>query len=126
MSRQTFKLLCSHLTSFGKEDTNYRKAIPLEKRVAIALYALGSSAEYRSLANLFGVGKSTVGKILNEFCVLVWSELKKKYLNFFPLTYDKIKDCVIGFNAIGFPQCLGAIGKYFQSRKLIQYLKQHH
>lgn len=112
MNRESFKLLCSLLPSFGKEDSNCRKAIPLEKRVAIALYALGSSAEYRSLANLFGVGKSTVGKILKEFCILVWSKLRTEYMSYFPLTLEKIEECVNGFHAIAFPQCLGAIGEF--------------
>lgn len=113
MSRETFKVLCSLLPSFGKQDTNYRKAIPLEKRVAIAVYALGSSAEYRTVANLFGVGRSTVGKILNQFCVSLWSNLKTNYITNFPLTLEKVEDCVNGFHAMGFPQCLGAIGEFF-------------
>lgn len=112
MDRESFRTLCSLLTSLRKEDTNCREAIPLEKRIAIAVYALGSSGEYRSIANLFGVGKSTVGKILIDFCNVVWSVLKPQYMNYFPLTKETIDDCVSGFNTLGFPQCLGAIGKY--------------
>lgn len=110
MNRASFNLLCSHLKAWKKEDTSYRQAITLEKRVAIALYALGSSAEYRSIANLFGVGKSTVCIIVKEFCMRVWIDLQPSYLNHLPLSSQKVEECVQGFEKLGFPQCLGAIG----------------
>ena len=59
-----------------KSNTNMRPSIPLEKRVGIALYSLGSSAEYKIISSLFGVGRSTVGEIMVEFCKAVCSELK--------------------------------------------------
>ncbi|KAH6931130.1 hypothetical protein HPB50_022274 [Hyalomma asiaticum] len=37
-----------------RQDTVMRKAISLDKRVAIALYRLATSAEDRTVANLFG------------------------------------------------------------------------
>lgn len=96
-----------------------REAIPLEKRVAISLYALGSSAEYRTIANMFGVGKSTVCVILLEFCAEVWRVLAPMYLNNFPLTTEKIKSLVKEFNVLGYPQCMGALGKTIMSQKII-------
>ncbi|XP_058837693.1 uncharacterized protein LOC131693671 [Topomyia yanbarensis] len=90
-------------------DTMLRKAIPLEKRVAVALYTLGSSSEFRSIANLFGIGKSTVCVILLEFCREIWEILAPLYLSKLPLERDTIEDCVAGFLNLGFPQCLGAI-----------------
>lgn len=64
MTLPIFNLLCDKLSCLQKEDTVLRKAISLKKRIAIAIYALGSSAEYRSIGNLFGVGRTTVGEIL--------------------------------------------------------------
>lgn len=84
----------------------------MEKRIAIALYALGSSAEYRTVANVFGVGKSTVGKLLMEFCEAVWMILQPEYLNGYPVTIDKLKECVKGFEEMGLPQCFAAIDKF--------------
>lgn len=112
MSRGCFQELCSLLSSLQKETTVFRKAIPLEKRIAVAVYALGSSSEYRTIANLFGIGKSTTCCILLEFCQAVWDTLQPKFLNFFPLVKDTVEDCISGFQKLGFPQCLGAIGKY--------------
>ena len=42
-----------------KRDTNFRKAIPLEKRVAIALWRLSSGNSFRTTSIIFAVGKST-------------------------------------------------------------------
>ena len=42
-------------------------AIPMEKRVATALWRLGTGECYRSVGLQFGEGKSTVKEIVNEF-----------------------------------------------------------
>lgn len=110
MNRESFNILCGLLPRLAKEDTTLRKAIPLPKRIAIALYALGSSAEYRTVANLFGIGKSTVCELVLEFCNAVWDVMQPMYLNYFPLSKEIVQDCVSGFERLGFPQCLGAIG----------------
>ncbi|XP_017491724.1 PREDICTED: uncharacterized protein LOC108379878 isoform X2 [Rhagoletis zephyria] len=109
MKRSSFNKLCGLLSCLERKDTNFRKAISLEKRVAIALYALGSSSEYRSVGNMFGIAKSTVCLIVIEFCKQAWIVLHPVYLNHFPLSREKIRECMSGFNQIGFPQCIGAI-----------------
>ncbi|XP_055908916.1 uncharacterized protein LOC129943465 [Eupeodes corollae] len=109
MSRETCDILCNELKNLEMHDTNFRKCIPLKKRIAIAIYTLGSSAEYRTVAAIFGVGTSTVGMILKEFCREVWLVLKPKYLCAYPLTEQTIKENVSGFEKLGFPQCFGAI-----------------
>ncbi|XP_037930527.1 uncharacterized protein LOC119665354 [Teleopsis dalmanni] len=48
MSLECFKELCELLKGLQKRDTTFRISISLEKRIAIGLYCLGSSAEYRS------------------------------------------------------------------------------
>lgn len=112
ITRTSFNKLLNLLSGLEKEDSKWRKAIPIDKRVAIALYALGSAAEYRSIGNLFGVGTSTVCQIVSDFCDLAWPILQNLYLNHIPLTSEKIDDCRNGFLSLGFPQCLGAIGKF--------------
>ena len=42
-----------------KRDTNFRKAIPLEKQVAIVLWRLSSGNSFRTISITFAVGKST-------------------------------------------------------------------
>jgi len=86
-----------------------RACIPLEKRVAIALYALGSSAEYRTVAHLFGVGRSTVGKMVLDFCYSVNNNFKA-CISSYPPSPEEVRRIVHGFEELGFPQCYGAIG----------------
>lgn len=123
MSKRTFDLLCSLLSSIERKDTNFRKCIPLKKRIAIALYALGSSGEYRSIANIFGIGRTTVGEIVIEFCKSVWDVLKIDYMNTYPLNEGNIESNIRGFEKMGLPQCIGALGNYlklfYSTRKLI-------
>ncbi|XP_041729143.1 uncharacterized protein LOC121560179 isoform X3 [Coregonus clupeaformis] len=61
MSRETFFFLCGKLKPrLARQDTHFRRALPLEKRVAVALWRLASNIEYRTISGLFGVGSSTV------------------------------------------------------------------
>jgi hypothetical protein len=46
--------------SLAPSDHAVRDVVDVQKQVAITLYWLASSAEYRTIGNLFGVGKSTV------------------------------------------------------------------
>jgi len=43
MERNTFDSIVENLDGLQKGDTNWREAIPVDKKVAIALYTLGSS-----------------------------------------------------------------------------------
>ena len=110
MSRGTFHLLCVKLKGLSRHDNNFRLCISLEKRIAIAVYALASSAEYRTVGNLFGVSKASVCIIVLEFCAEVWKIMQPEYLNFYPLKRNEVQVRVEGFRALGFPQCIGAIG----------------
>ncbi|KAL1277058.1 hypothetical protein QQF64_023731 [Cirrhinus molitorella] len=49
-------------------ECTVRAPIPLIMRVAVALYKLGSCAEYRLIGNQFGIHKSTVKKCVYLFC----------------------------------------------------------
>src|SRR6185437_4310315 len=90
ISRTTFQMFCGHLeTKLARKDTKWRKAIPLDKRIAIAIYWLSSTSEMRTVSNLFGLGKSSVCKIIHEFCTAVIDH----YLNgqiVFPTNRTKI------------------------------------
>ncbi len=80
-----------------RHDTNLRKCIPLGKRIAIAVYKLSSSAEYRTVANLFGVGKSSVCEIVNEFCYFVAENLMQDFTQF-PISEESAKNCILGLH----------------------------
>ena len=41
-----------------RTDSKLRKAVPTFQRVALTIYFMAPTAEYRSVANLFGVSRS--------------------------------------------------------------------
>ena len=65
MSYETFNLLVKELKpSVERRDTILRRAVPVEERVAVTIWRLETNVEYRTLAALFGQGRSTVGEIV--------------------------------------------------------------
>lgn len=86
-----------------------RKAIPVPKRIAAALFKLASCCEYRVVCELFGIGISTVCELVIEFCESVVSILWKKHVHF-PLNRDELKEAACKFqSALGVPLAIGAI-----------------
>src|SRR4051812_24195066 len=73
-----------------------RKAIPVDKRIAIALHCLKSGGDFDTIAALYNVGKSTVGLLLYDFCRVIVKVLRKKYI-FLPTTDTDLSDVVNGF-----------------------------
>ncbi|XP_077497472.1 uncharacterized protein LOC144108065 [Amblyomma americanum] len=85
-----------------------REAIPVEKRVAIGLYRLRSSAEDQTIAHLFGVGRSTVNLLTKEFFAAVTDVLGGEWLNM--VSRQEMPNQIREFYAFsGFPQALGAM-----------------
>lgn len=69
MTRVSFMRLCTLMSPYmAPEATTVRAPIPLVMRIAIVLYKLGSCAEYRVVANQFGIHKCTVKKFVYQFC----------------------------------------------------------
>ncbi len=69
MSRVSFMELCERVRlPMSPQDFSVHVPIPLEMRVAIALYKLDSFAEYSVITNQFGVHKSTVKRYVYLFC----------------------------------------------------------
>ena len=85
-----------------------RKAIPSRKRVAIALYYLGSTAEYRTIANLFGVSSSFVCLCIKEVSKAITRKLKTGFLCV-PRGQDLREVMGLYKHKWGLPACAGAI-----------------
>jgi hypothetical protein len=69
---------------------------------------LGSSSEYRTIENLFGVSASTVCKVVHMVCEAIVENLLEKYVSF--PTGSNLKHVIQGYAGIwGFPNCGGAI-----------------
>lgn len=84
------------------------KPISLEKRVAVGLYRLCSSAEDRTIAHLFGIGRSTVNVLHQEFCTAVVDLLEEEWLGM--VHPNNMSAHMREFYAVtGFPQAIGAL-----------------
>ena len=60
VSPNTFGYICRELHLYSlKQDTHIRKAVSVKRRVNITLWQLSTNADYRTIAHLFGVAKST-------------------------------------------------------------------
>ena len=82
MKRASFELLCRELQPAlpNLVGTNGCKPIPLEKRVAIAIWRLATPCEFRTIGYLFGVGRSTACKIVHEVCAAIITVIYPQYV----------------------------------------------
>ena len=81
--------------SLAPSDHAVRDVVDVQKQVAITLYWLASSAEYRTIGNLFGVGKSTVCSIVHKISEAIYEDLLNVYVKF--PTGDELKNVVRGY-----------------------------
>ena len=94
----------------SKNNTSFRKAIPVEKRVAVRLWRLATGNSYWCNAKTFAIGKSIAVKISKDF----YSALSHQFCTCikFPdsavATKHAIETFKVGHNC-KIPQSLGAI-----------------
>ncbi|KAA8578346.1 hypothetical protein FQN60_007130, partial [Etheostoma spectabile] len=92
----------------GRMNTNYRLAVPVRKRVAIALWKLATGIEYRTISHLFGVGLSTVFNCVQDFCDSVIKVLLPQHITT-PEAAKLVEIATFFHNRWRIPQCVGAI-----------------
>ena len=109
MTHATFEILCGELRPYiQRVNTRFRLSISVEARVAVTVWRLATNVEYRTIAELFGLGRSTVGEIVLETCEVIAKQLLPKYVRV--PNHDRLREIVDGFCLRwGFPQTLGAI-----------------
>ena len=110
MSREAFDYLCNELSPYmSQRDTNYRKAISVRQRLAVTLYRLADTAQYRTIENLFGVGRSTVCGIVKEVCQAIVNFLLPRYIRL-SQRRQEIQEKIDGAGSrAGFPQVIAAL-----------------
>jgi len=110
LKRSTFNILVRELgPALVKKDTNFQTAIPVPKRIAIALYYLKSNASADIVSDVFKVGHSTVHALLHEFCDAVVNLLFKKYVVFPESIEDKRKVADDFLSLWQFPNTFGSL-----------------
>ena len=63
-----------------KANTNFTKALTVEMRVAIGLYFYCGTCDYRTISNLFVIGRLTVCNILHAVSEAVVEKLLPKII----------------------------------------------
>ena len=109
MSQQTFLYLCNKLRlAIEKTDTVMRKAISVERRVALTLWFLATNADFRTVGHLFGISKASVCLVIKDVCAAIVRLLLPQYVSF--PTDAKLRTVVDGFERkFGFPRCVGVV-----------------
>ncbi|XP_046407900.1 putative nuclease HARBI1 [Ischnura elegans] len=105
-----FDMLCRELAPFiGRQDTAMRPALPVAKRVAVALFYLKSGSDYGVVGLALGVGKATVHVIVRDFCRAVLDRYFMEYI-VFPSTEEEMAAKENCFRTRwNFPGTIGAI-----------------
>ena len=110
MSPSTFESIIDLVEqNMAKADTLFRKAAPTE-RVGVGLWRLSTGNSFRTISKVFGIGKSTVIKLVNELI----SEVVRMAPEFikFPKTTSEIGAKIrsfCDFTGCKISQVLGAI-----------------
>ena len=74
----------------------------------MTVWRLATNVDYRTLSELFGLGKSTVGEIVIETCKAIATHLLSQYVQI--PEGERLREIVEGFESYwGFPQAAGAI-----------------
>ena len=109
MSRATFRFLVEELKpELTLQDTKMRKAVEVEKKVALFLYFIASTASYRTLSNLFGLSRGFVCICIRKVAAAVLRKLKPKYVSI--AKGDELTRVIANYKEKwGFPMCAGAI-----------------
>ena len=109
VTREKFDFICQLVErDLQKEDKRLRKAIPVHKRVAIALWRYGCGNSYRTTGITFGIGKSTVIKICDEFTRALIQ--KKDDFIKFPSDEEELNLAIRKMKSIaGLPNVVGAL-----------------
>ena len=109
VSRATFDYLLKLVEpAIRRRRTNYRLPIEPRRRLAITLWWFARSGEYRSIADMFGVGIATVCTIVRQVTAAIVERLYRRFVSL--PSGRRLDDTVRAFAARRYPQCAGAIG----------------
>ena len=96
-------ILLAQIRNYGKRFPHFSGWL-----FSLTIYFMASTAEYRSVANLFGVSRSFVSLCVKEVCQAIVKRLKSRYITI--PKGDDLKQVMATYKEKwGFPMCAGAI-----------------
>ena len=117
MTRLEFKELCEQLGPhiFPDPKSPNRRALSVEKKVALTLYYLKDTGSMWMTANTFGIHQSRVPKVVLEVCDAITKHLGPKYIHL-TQTAEEMQRKVSQFELkFGMTQAFGCIdGTHFR------------
>ena len=91
MSKETFETVCDLLRPhFERHMSRFRQLISVKARVAVTIWKLATNVEYRTIAALFRLGKSTVGEVVLDTCDAIVQFLLPRYVH---IPQDSTRGC---------------------------------
>ncbi|CAI6376538.1 unnamed protein product [Macrosiphum euphorbiae] len=95
-----------------KQNTQFRRAVSTEERLAVCLRFLATGNSFRSIGFNYRLGFSTVREIVKEVCDAIWNRLGPIVMP--PPTEEMWKNVAAKYKKMWhFPNCIGAIdGKH--------------
>lgn len=111
MSRNTFHYICDLCAPFLQtQDTTFRKALPLPKRVAVALGWLANGGSQRDAGVPYGISRSASQEIIADFLDGIY-ERRHDFI-IFPQTGNQCRDAIASYTGKALlPNLLGCIDK---------------
>ena len=108
VTKTTFEFILDQIQQeISRKITPMRDPVTAKRRLALTLYYLSATAEYRTVANLFGVSRSFVCQCVREVSLAVIKRFPKVIT--FPKG-DDLLEVLQGYEERwGFPMCAGAI-----------------
>ena len=79
------------------------ECIPVEQRVALTLWRLATNADFCSISQPFGLGRSTVCKVFHECCSIIAEKLPPCFVQI-PTEEDLKEITEESESSWGFPQ----------------------
>ncbi|CAC5413613.1 unnamed protein product [Mytilus coruscus] len=109
INKETFYFLRENLhDTLVKCDTPFRKALTVDLKIASTLWKLASNCEYRTVAHLFGIARSTACSAFHDMVTSINETLAPRFIR--NPTTGKFKDIIDGFqNKWGFPNTIGRV-----------------
>ena len=106
-------MLCSYLhPHLVKKVIHFRCPVSVEHRVAVTIWTLTTNIEPKTISVLFGLGWSTVDRIVNETCEAITTYLLKKFVHIpqGQQLQESIEECEYrrGFSQVICPEESGA------------------